>query len=188
MSVSGSGKTATTVTITYCVQCDYLPQAMDLASAIQEQFGMAAVLEEGRQGIFEVKLNGNVIYNNFEQGGRLPVNEEIFREIRKTVAPVANGVSRKMTVMNPMGYPPQIKPVAMAPRLDTLRGKTVYLVDARFDDSDRFLLQMQQWFKEHLPETETVFVSKSGVYTEDDPVLFAEIKAKGDAMIMAVGH
>jgi selT/selW/selH-like putative selenoprotein len=188
MSSLGSEKTATSVTITYCVQCNYLPQARELADAIQEEFGMAVVLEEGRQGIFEVRVDDKVLYNNFKQGGELPTNGQVFREVRKVVAPVANGGSRKMTVMNPMGYPPQIKPVAMAPRLDTLEGKTIYLVDARFDDSDRFLQQMQHWFSEHLPQTQTVFVSKAGVYTEDDPVLFAEIKAKGDAMIMAVGH
>ncbi len=188
MTTSGSDQTATAVSITYCVQCDYLPQARSLVAAIQEEFGLTAALQEGHRGIFEVSVDGKVIYNNFDQGGELPTNAQIFREIRKTVAPSTNRRSPKMTVMNPMGYPPQIKPVAMAPRLNTLDGKTIYLVDARFDDSDRFLLQMQQWFSEHLPATRTVFVSKSGVYTEDDPVLFAEIKARGDAMIMAVGH
>jgi hypothetical protein len=90
--------------------------------------------------------------------------------------------------MNPMGFPPQIEPVSMAPRLDGLKGKTIYLVDARFDDSDRFLQQMQAWFEEHMPETKAVFVSKSGVYTEEDPDLWAQIKARADAMIMGVGH
>src|SRR3989475_8774206 len=36
-------------------------------------------------------------------------------------------------------------------RLDTLNGRTVYLVDCRFDDSDIFLGQMQAWFAEHMP-------------------------------------
>ena len=91
-------------------------------------------------------------------------------------------------VLNPMGYPPQIEPASMAPRPERLTGKTVYLVDARFDDSDRFLQQMQHWFEEHMPDTQTVFVSKTGVYTEEDWDLWAEIKKKGDAMIMGVGH
>jgi len=87
-----------------------------------------------------------------------------------------------------MGYPPAIKQLGMAPRLDTLEGKTVYLVDVRFDDGDLLLQQMQAWFAEHMPTVNTVCVSKSGVYTEEDPSLFQEIKEKGDAMIMAVGH
>jgi len=94
----------------------------------------------------------------------------------------------KITVLNPMGYPPQIAPTGMAPRLDTLVGKTVYLVDCRFDDSDLLLQQMQAWFAAHMPGVNTVFVSKSGVYTEEDPALFQEIKEKGDAAIVGVGH
>jgi selT/selW/selH-like putative selenoprotein len=179
---------APSIKITYCVQCDYAPQARELAAAIEARFGLAPVLEEGHRGIFEVSVDGDVIYNNFAHGGELPTDAQIFPQIRKVVEPITNGRSHKMRVMNPMGYPPQIQPISMAPRLDTLDGKTIYLVDARFDDSDRFLQQMQQWFNEHMPSTQTVFVSKAGVYTEDDPVLFAEIKAKGDAMIMAVGH
>ena len=40
----------------------------------------------------------------------------------------------EMTVLNPTGYPPQITAKPMAPRLDTLNGKIIYLVDCRFDD------------------------------------------------------
>jgi len=90
--------------------------------------------------------------------------------------------------MNPRGYPPTIEQLGMAPRLDSLEGKTLYLVDTRFDDGDLLLQQMQAWFVEHMPTVQTVCVSKSGVYTEDDPELFQEIKEKGDAMIMAIGH
>jgi hypothetical protein len=39
-----------------------------------------------------------------------------------------------------------------------------------------------------MPKVNTAFVQKSGVYTEDDPELFREIKEKGHAMIMAIGH
>jgi hypothetical protein len=87
-----------------------------------------------------------------------------------------------------MGYPPQITQLGMAPRLDTLEGKTVYLVDCRFDDGDLLLGQMQDWFTEHMPSVKTVLKSKAGVYTEDDPELFQEIKEKGDALVLGVGH
>ena len=97
-------------------------------------------------------------------------------------------MSDKVQVLNPVGYPPQITQLGMAERPDTLEGKTVYLVDMRFDDSDRLLRQMQDWFAEHMPQVKTVFVQKAGVYTEDDPDLFNEIREKGDAAILAVGH
>jgi hypothetical protein len=90
--------------------------------------------------------------------------------------------------MNPMGYPPEITQLGMASRPETLEGKTVYLVDCRFDDGDLLLGQMQNWFSEHMPSVKTVLKSKSGVYTEDDPELFQEIKEKGDALVLGVGH
>ena len=95
---------------------------------------------------------------------------------------------RKITVLNPTGYPPKVTGKSLAPRLNTLDGKTVYLVDARFDDSDKFLKQMQAWFAEHMPGVKTVFKMMSSVYTLDDPATWEEIKAKGDAAIVGVGH
>ena len=92
------------------------------------------------------------------------------------------------TVLNPMGYPPRVTPKAMAPRLDTLQGKTVYLVDCRFDDADLLLKQMQAWFAEHMPNVTTRFVQMSSVYTKDDPATWEEIKRNGDAAIVGVGH
>lgn len=97
-------------------------------------------------------------------------------------------MAEKLTVLNPMGYPPQIKPTGMAERPSTLEGKTVYLIDVRFDDSDIFLQQMQNWFRERMPGVNAVFVSKAGVYTQRDPRLFEELKAKADAAIVGVGH
>ena len=44
-----------------------------------------------------------------------------------------------LTVLNPMGFPPAVTRKELAPRLATLDGKTIYLVDCRFDDSDVFL-------------------------------------------------
>ena len=48
----------------------------------------------------------------------------------------------RLSVLNPMGHPPKIKQLGMAPRPDTLEGRTVYLVDCRFDDGDILMHQM----------------------------------------------
>jgi hypothetical protein len=94
----------------------------------------------------------------------------------------------KLTVLDPTGYPPKISAKPLAPRLDTLDGRTVYLVDCRFDDSGLFLEQMQAWLAEHLPGVRTVLKPISSVYLVDDPKTWEEIKARGHAAILGVGH
>ena len=96
--------------------------------------------------------------------------------------------SGKVTAVNPKGTPPPIQLIPMAPRLDTLNGKTVYLVDTGFHGSDVLLGQIQAWFGRNMPGVTTVFKRKAGPYAEDDPALWKEIKEKGNAVIMAVGH
>ena len=100
----------------------------------------------------------------------------------------SKGGGKKVAGLNPVGYPPKIIPRAMAPRLESLDGKTIYLVDPRFDDSGLFLRQMQNWFAEHMPSVKTKIVEMSSVYTKDDPQTWEEIKANGDAAIIGVGH
>jgi hypothetical protein len=93
-----------------------------------------------------------------------------------------------LSVYNPMGYPPKIVQVGMAQRPASLEGKTVYLIDCRFDDSDLLLRQMGRWLNEHMPSVTTVYRSKAGIPGEDDPELWAEAKEKADAVILGVGH
>jgi hypothetical protein len=93
-----------------------------------------------------------------------------------------------ITVLNPTGRPPVVTRKEMAKRLSTLDGKTVYLVDCRFDDSDLFLQQMQAWFAEHLSGVRTVLKRISSVYLNDDPTTWEEIRARGHAAIVGVGH
>jgi hypothetical protein len=96
--------------------------------------------------------------------------------------------AEKITVLNPTGYPPKITKKTAAPRLESLDGKTVYLVDCRFDDSIELLKQVQAWFAQHMPGVKTRIVSLSATYQHDDPKTWAEIKAHGDAAIVGVGH
>ncbi len=97
-------------------------------------------------------------------------------------------MGNKLKVLNPMGYPPQIIQVGMAPRAKGLDGKTVYLVDCRFDDGDILMEQMQNWFSEKMPTVKTELRSKAGVYTERDEELYDEIQKRGDAAVVGVGH
>jgi len=96
--------------------------------------------------------------------------------------------SERLAVLDPTGFPPKVVTRPLAPRLPSLDGKTIYLVDCRFDDSDVFLAQMQAWFSERMPGVRTVVKPISSVYLKDDPATWKEIKAKGDAAIVGVGH
>lgn len=94
----------------------------------------------------------------------------------------------KVETLNPKGTPPPIQLLAMAPRLGSLDGKTVYLVDTGFEGGGFLLNQIQLWFNRNMPSVTVVFKRKAGPYAEDDPALWKEIKDKGHAAIMAIGH
>jgi hypothetical protein len=102
------------------------------------------------------------------------------------------GISRaqepKITVLNPLGQPPAIARVPMAPRIADLDGKTIYIVDVGFTDTHQLFTEMQKLLSAKYPKTSFVVRTKIGTYFEDDPKLWAEIKAKGAGMIMGVGH
>lgn len=97
-------------------------------------------------------------------------------------------VEPKFAVLSPLGIPPAIKLLAMAPRLNTLDGKTIYIVDDGFVGGDVLLKEMAAWFNRNMPSVNVVYRRKAGGFPDEDPALWAEIKAKGDAVIMGVGH
>jgi hypothetical protein len=94
--------------------------------------------------------------------------------------------SRTIQVYDPRGIPPEIVGKRLAPRLEELDGKTIYLVDCLFDNSDVFNEQLRQWFGEHLPRTDVRVVRPKESWV-DDPELRARIEADGDAAILGVG-
>jgi hypothetical protein len=94
----------------------------------------------------------------------------------------------RLTVHNPLGYPPKVKGKPLSPRLDTLAGKTVYLVDCRFDDSDIVLNQVKAWFNEKMPAVNAVYKPIRSVYIKDDPETWQEIQSTGHAAVVGVGH
>jgi hypothetical protein len=76
---------------------------------------------------------------------------------------------------------------SFARRLDTLENKTVYLVDTGFGGSYNFMLQLQKWFKEHMPSVTTIRKRKPGnVFMDDNNDLWEEIKKKGQAVVLGV--
>ncbi len=97
-------------------------------------------------------------------------------------------VGQEITVLSPMGTPPPIKLKPMAPRLTTLEGKTVYVVDQGYLGTDNLLKEMIVWLEKQYPKTSFVFKRLERSMGPEPPPLFAEIKEKGDAVIMGLGH
>lgn len=93
-----------------------------------------------------------------------------------------------ITVLNPLGTPPPLELKAMAPRLNTLDGKTIYIVDDGYPGSDNLLLELEKGFKETYSKTNFHYVKKQTFMAQKDPALWAEMQEKADAMVIALGH
>ena len=91
-----------------------------------------------------------------------------------------------ITVLNPLGTPPPIEVKQMAPRLDSLDGKTIYLINTGFPNSGRLLEEIGTWFKANYPKTNMV-IARAGMSNIPQNIM-TEIKEKADAVILGVGH
>lgn len=94
----------------------------------------------------------------------------------------------KINVLNPRGIMPAIKQIPMAERPDSLDGKTIYIVDTKFANTKPFVNALRDNLAAAYPKTNWVGVDKVGGYMQDDPNLWAEIKAKGHGAIVLLGH
>jgi hypothetical protein len=101
----------------------------------------------------------------------------------------AEPCKEKITVLTPLGTPPNITLKTMAPRLDSLDGKTVYFVDDGFVGGDNLLYEMVDWFEENYPTATAIYKRKGGMgFEAEDPALWAEMKEKADAIVIGLGH
>jgi selT/selW/selH-like putative selenoprotein len=56
-----------------------------LQAAIKNEFGLTADLKGGHGGVFDVELDGELVYSK-DKTFRFPTNDEVFAEIRKRQA------------------------------------------------------------------------------------------------------
>jgi hypothetical protein len=75
----------------------------------------------------------------------------------------------------------------MAPRLDNLDGKTVFLVNTGFAGGKEFIEELHDWFTQNRPDVKTEVRHKKTSMFTDEPELWKEIKEKGDAAVLGVG-
>jgi hypothetical protein len=95
-----------------------------------------------------------------------------------------------VTVLNPAVSSKMAERLPLAPRLDSIEGKTIYMVDINWGGPEAALSifeEMQAWFTKNVPSVKTVIKMKRGGYDADDPALWKEISEnKGDAAILGV--
>ena len=107
----------------------------------------------------------------------------------QTGCDTAGAGKQKITVLNPAITEALAERVPLAPRLNTLEGKTIYIVDTNYEGmtGTPVMEEMQAWFTRNMPGVKTVFKLKSGNYAADDPALWKEIaENKGDGVIIGI--
>ena len=97
-------------------------------------------------------------------------------------------MEQKIVVFNPRGIQPDIRKIPMAARPETLDGKTVYVVDIKYANTQPFVSELMAGLNAKYPKTNWVLKQKIGMYMDDDPKLWAEIKEKAAGSIVLIGH
>ena len=94
-----------------------------------------------------------------------------------------------ITVLSPAIASKMVDRLPLSPRLDTLEGKTIYMVDINWGGPEAAYVvfeEMTDWFKQNMPSVKTVIKRKKGMYSQDDPELWKEIAKNGDAAIIGI--
>jgi len=77
------------VEIQYCIQCQWLLRAawiaQELLTTFENEIGEVALVP-GTGGIFEVRVDGEVIFSR-KQEGRFPESKELKQLVRDRIAP-----------------------------------------------------------------------------------------------------
>lgn len=94
-----------------------------------------------------------------------------------------------ITVMNPAVANKMVDRVPLSPRLETLEGKTIFLVDIGWGGPQAapgVYEEIKAWFAENMPSVKTEYRRIRGSYESDDPGLWKEIAQKGNAAFVGI--
>ena len=69
------------IKIQYCSVWNYKPRAAGLAEELQNEFSATVTLDAGSNGVFDVSIDGEMVFSKFN-AGRFPEPGEIGRLFR----------------------------------------------------------------------------------------------------------
>ena len=96
-----------------------------------------------------------------------------------------------ITVMNPALSTSMVERIPLAPRTDTIEGKTIYLVDLQWGGPEAaysVFEEMKAWFSRNMPSVNVEIRRSSGGPFGDDPELRKEIIAQNAAgVVVGIG-
>ena len=97
--------------------------------------------------------------------------------------------AEKLRVLNPTPPNQKVDRVPLIPRLDTLEGKTIFLVDIGWggpEAAPSIYREMVDWFAQNMPSVKVEVRGIRGSYMQDQPELWKEISEHGDAAMVGI--
>ncbi len=97
--------------------------------------------------------------------------------------------AEKLSVLNPTPPNRMVDRIPLTPRLDTLEGKTIFLVDIGWGGpqaAPSIYAEMKAWFAQNMPSVKVEIRSIKGSYMQDQPELWKEISEKGEAAMVGI--
>jgi hypothetical protein len=89
--------------------------------------------------------------------------------------------------LHPQGYVPQIKRIPLTPRMPDLNDKVVYIISSWpanvLSGFEEVLGALKDSLKKKYPKANIIVKYKESAYMENEPQLWAEVKAKADAFV-----